>query len=873
MAKVGIQDVDTPLMRQYNGIKAKYPDAILLFRIGDFYETFGEDAVKAATCLGIVLTKRANGKAHDLELAGFPHHSLDTYLPKLVRAGYRVAVCDQLEDPKTVKGIVKRGVTEMITPGVTLNDHILDNRSNNFLASVYTEGNLYGLAFLDISTGEFWVGEGPKSYAEKLLQGFSPTEVLVQKSKREPENDFSVAFHTFRMDEWVFQYDHTYELLLQTLHTQSLKGFGIEDDRLSIIAAGAIIQYLKDTEHHHLQHINRIQRIAEENHVWLDRFTIRNLELVWSPHVGATTLLDVLDETKTPQGARLMRKWLVMPLIHLDEINERLHTVDLLIKAEEATSTLSRDLSGVGDLERLISKVSLEKINPRELIQLKRSISLIPQIQLSLLEINEPTTHKIAEQLKALPELSDKISSTIREDAGPVLAKGNIIADCVHPELDELRTIVNSSKEILAGIQQEEIQKTGINSLKIGFNNVFGYYLEVTHAHTHKVPSNWIRKQTMTNAERYITPELKTLEEKILGAEEKIKKWEETLYFELVRWIKNYLHPVQVNAQVLARLDCLLSFTLVSKKRNYCRPDILTNQVLHIVAGRHPVIETQLAADQAYVPNDVLIDPDEQQILMITGPNMSGKSALLRQTALIVLMAQMGCYVPAKRAEIGIVDRLFTRVGASDNLSSGESTFMVEMNETASIMNNLSARSLVLLDEIGRGTSTYDGISIAWALAEFLHQNPSFKPRTLFATHYHELNELESRFPRIRNFHVSTREIDNKIIFLRKLQTGGSEHSFGIHVARLAGMPQKLILRAEEILTELEKKRQGLSDKDDMKQTLRQLPASNIQLSIFDNADPSLEELKQWLGTADLNQMTPVDALMKLHEWKGKLKH
>ena len=867
-----MQDVDTPLMRQYNGIKAKYPDAILLFRIGDFYETFGEDAVKTSSCLGIVLTKRANGKAHDLELAGFPHHSLETYLPKLVRAGYRVAICDQLEDPKSVKGIVKRGVTEMITPGVTLSDNILDNRSNNFLASVYVEGNLYGLAFMDISTGEFFVGEGPKSYAEKLLQGFSPAEVLVQKTRREQEVDFLDRFYLFRLDDWAFQFDHGYEQLLQTLQTQSLKGFGIEDEKLSVIAAGAIIQYLKDTEHHQLQHISRIQRIAEENHVWLDRFTIRNLELVWSPHAGATTLLDVLDETLTPPGARMLRKWVVMPLIHQNEILERQSIVDVFFHNEGLSSDLTSHMKGIGDLERLISKVSLEKINPRELIQLKKSLDFIPLIRQTLSSTNDQFIQHIHSQLKELPELTDKIAITLKEDAGPVLSKGNYIADNVHSELDELRHILHSSKDILAGILQEEIQKTGIHSLKIGFNNVFGYYLEVTHVHAQKVPTNWIRKQTMTNAERYITPELKILEEKILGAEEKIKKWEETLYFELVRWLKNFLNQVQHNAQILARLDCLLCFSKVSKKRNYRKPVIRADSILHIVAGRHPVIETHLPVDQPYVPNDVYLDPDAQQILMITGPNMSGKSALLRQTALIVLMAQMGCFVPAKAAELGVVDRLFTRVGASDNISGGESTFMVEMNETASIMNNLSARSLVLLDEIGRGTSTYDGISIAWALAEYLHENKSYRPKTLFATHYHELNELEIRFPRIHNFHVTTRELQNKIIFLRKLVPGGSAHSFGIHVARLAGMPDLLIKRADEILNELENKRRGLSEREDVKPEQKSPPNTQFQLSFFDTPDPLGADIRKWLEETNVNTITPVDALMKIHEWKNKIK-
>lgn len=862
-------DSETPLMKQYNTFKAKYPDAILLFRVGDFYETFGEDAKRASAVLGIVLTKRSNGKASEIELAGFPHHSLDTYLPKLVRAGHRVAVCDQLEDPKMAKGIVKRGVTEMVTPGVALGDNILNTKSNNFLASVFFEKDQYGIAFIDISTGEFFIAEGGVSFIDKMLQAFSPSELVYPKSKqKEFIQLFGSKHYAFKLDDWVYSYDNAYEILLKLFDTNSLKGFGVEEERLSVIAAGAAIQYLKDTEHHNLAHITKLTRLADERQVWLDRFTIRNLELINSPHVGGKSLLDILDETTSPMGARLLRRWMVMPLVDIPKINERLDAVTYFTTHAVTCDDLKKWLRQVGDLERLISKVSLEKANPREMVQLKRALTAIEPIKQILAASGNSTLTRSAEQLNAVPLLAAKIEAEVSEDAGAVIAKGNFIKDGVDAELDELRLIKNSGKEYIAGIQQKEMQRTGINTLKVGFNNVFGYFLEVTNSHKNKVPTEWIRKQTLTNAERYITEELKVYEQKVLGAEEKIQVIEERIFAELLRFAKDYVVTVQQNANLLARVDCLLSMAEVAVRNNYVRPEINDSYAIDIKQGRHPVIEQQLDVSDKYIANDVLIDSEGQQILVITGPNMSGKSALLRQTALIVLMAQVGSFVPANAAKIGLVDKVFTRVGASDNLSAGESTFMVEMNETASIMNNLSPRSLILLDEIGRGTSTYDGISIAWSLAEYLHNNPKAKPRTLFATHYHELNELAEKYPGIRNFHVAVKETGQKVIFLRKLVEGGTEHSFGIHVARMAGMPREIIDRANEMLHELEAQRQQHGDP---KEAVKKVAAQNFQLSFFDMSDPKLKKLAEEIERVEVNGMTPVEAIMKLHELKKML--
>jgi len=865
-SKANTDDTETPLMKQYNGFKAKYPDAVLLFRVGDFYETFGEDAKRASAVLGIVLTKRSNGKAGHIELAGFPHHSLDTYLPKLVRAGLRVAVCDQIEDPKTAKGIVKRGVTEMVTPGVALGDNILNTKSNNFLASVYFDKDGYGVAFIDISTGEFFIAEGNFAYVEKMLQSLQPTEVLYPKSKQKDFiHQFGSKFYAYKLDDWVYSYDNAYQILLKLFDTNSLKGFGVEDERLSVIAAGAAIQYLKDTEHNNLAHISRLTKLTDEKHVWLDRFTIRNLELIYSPHHGGKTLLDVLDNTTSPMGARLMKRWVVMPLLDIRTINDRLEAVSYFIQHTNAAEDLKKLIRQIGDLERLISKVSLEKANPREMVQLKRALLAIAPMQKVLAESSHINLQKISEQLNPCPTLYQKIEAEILEEAGPVVAKGNFIQQGVNAELDDLRLIKNSGKEYIAGIQQKESAATGINSLKIGFNNVFGYYLEVTNSHKNKVPDNWIRKQTLANAERYITEELKVYEQKVLGAEEKIQVLEERIFAELMRFAKDYILTIQQNAALVGRLDCLLSLAEIAAKNNYIRPEINESFTIEIKEGRHPVIEQQLDVSDKYIPNDLLIDNETQQILVITGPNMSGKSALLRQTALIALMAQIGSYVPATSAKIGLVDKVFTRVGASDNLSAGESTFMVEMNETASIMNNLSQRSLILLDEIGRGTSTYDGISIAWSLAEYLHNNPGANPRTLFATHYHELNELAEKYPRIKNFHVSVKETAHKVIFMRKLVEGGTEHSFGIHVAKMAGMPKAIIDRANDMLRELESQRQK---HEDVRQTVKKLPAQNFQLSFFDMNDPKMKRLAEEIEKIEVNAITPVEAIMKLHELK-----
>lgn len=869
MIKTATSETETPLMKQYNTFKAKYPDAILLFRVGDFYETFGEDAKRASAVLGIVLTKRSNGKATEVELAGFPYHSLDTYLPKLVRAGHRVAVCDQIEDPKLAKGIVKRGVTEMVTPGVALGDNILQTKTNNFLASVFFEKDLYGVAFIDISTGEFFIAEGNVSYIEKLLQSLSPSEIVFPKSKQKDfVQQFGNKYYGFKLDDWVYSYDTALENLLKLFDTNSLKGFGIEDERMSVIAAGAAIQYLKDTEHNNLAHINKLTRLQDEQHVWLDRFTIRNLELIYSPHHGGKTLLDIMDQTTSPMGARLLKRWVVMPLVDNKKINDRLNAVESLITHSTQADELKKLIRQVGDLERLISKVSLEKVNPREMSQLNRALLAMAPMKELLANSTNSTLKRISEQLNPCPTLSAKIGAEIMEEAGPVIAKGNFIKAGVNAELDELRDIKNSGKDYITGIQQKEAARTGINSLKVGFNNVFGYYLEVTNSHKAKVPADWTRKQTLTGAERYITEELKIYEQKVLGAEEKIQVLEEKLFADLIRFAKDYIVTIQQNANLVAITDCFLSLAEIAVANNYTKPELNDSYTIEIKEGRHPVIERQIDVSDKYVPNDILLDSETQQILIITGPNMSGKSALLRQTALIVLMAQTGSFVPATSAKIGLVDKVFTRVGASDNLSAGESTFMVEMNETASIMNNLSPRSLILLDEIGRGTSTYDGISIAWSLAEYMHNNPAAQPRTLFATHYHELNELAEKYPRIKNFHVSIKETPTKVIFLRKLVEGGTEHSFGIHVAKMAGMPKQIIDRANEMLHELESQRQQHGD---IKDTVKKLPAQNFQLSIFDVSDPKMKKLAEEIEKIEVNAMTPVEAIMKLQELKKLL--
>jgi DNA mismatch repair protein MutS len=858
-------------MQQYNVIKAKYPGALLLFRVGDFYETFGEDAVKTAQILGIVLTRRGQGPNGHIELAGFPHHSLENYLSKLVRAGQRVAICDQLEDPKATKTIVKRGVTELVTPGVAYNDNILNQKSNNYLAAVYFEKQQCGVSFLDISTGEFHVAQGSIEYVDKLLQGFKPTEVVFQKSKRKEFMEyFGDKFYTFHLDDWAFTADYATETLTKHFEVSSLKGFGVDKLSTGIIAAGVILHYLNETEHRNLKHITAIARLEEDQFMWLDRFTIRNLELVSSANDNAVTLFDVLDQTSTPMGARLLHKWIIMPLKELKPIQERLGMVEYLVQHPGLIEELLNHIKQIGDLERLISKVGLQKVGPRELSQLKKALQHIEAVKQIAAESTNPFLEQLAEQLNPCLSIRARLERELQEDPPAVLLKGNVIAEGVDEELDRLRKIAFGGKGFLVEIQKREAAATGIPSLKIAFNNVFGYYLEVTHTHKDKVPSDWIRKQTLVNAERYITPELKEYEEQILGAEDKIQQIEIRLYQELVYQVSTNIKPIQLNAFLVAQLDVLLCFAQLAINNHYIKPVLNTRKVLDIKGGRHPVIEKRLPVGEEYITNDVFLDNDTQQIIIITGPNMSGKSAILRQTGLIVLMAQMGCFVPAKAAEIGLVDKIFTRVGASDNLSSGESTFMVEMNETASILNNISDRSLILLDEIGRGTSTYDGISIAWAIAEFLHTHPSAKPKTLFATHYHELNELASTMSRIKNFNVSIKEAGNKIIFLRKLVPGGSEHSFGIHVAKMAGMPPKLINRANEILKKLEIDRtEGQSIKDSIKKVQNQA----YQLHMFAIDDPVLVKIRDMLNNLDVNVLTPVEALLKLDEIQRLIKN
>ncbi|MFB1021554.1 MAG: DNA mismatch repair protein MutS [Vicingaceae bacterium] len=861
-------------MKQFNKIKAKYPDAILLFRVGDFYETFGEDAVKSAKTLGITLTKRHNGSANEIALAGFPHHSINTYLPKLVRAGFRVAICDQLEDPKQTKEIVKRGVTELVTPGVSYNDEVLSQKSNNFLAAVHfasveKSNGLIGVSFLDISTGEFLLAEGNIEHIDKLLQSFRPSEVLFQKQyKKEFEEHFGTGFFTYMLDDWVFTREFGEESLLKHFETKSLKGFGVESLNAGIVAAGAALHYLADTRHDKLKHINKVARIDANNFVWLDRFTIRNLELMYSANEGATTLLDVMDETISPMGARMMRRWIALPLKELKPIQERLSAVEFLLKSSDFAQGFKQQISQIGDLERLISKVSTGRINPRELRQLANAIAALARIKSDAKKAKNPALNRISEQLNLCESLVQKIQSQLQEEPPVQVQKGAVIAEGISDELDELRKLQTGGKNMLLDMQQRETEATGISSLKIAYNNVFGYYIEVRNTHKDKVPEEWIRKQTLVNAERYITEELKEYEIKILGAEEKISILETNLYQALIQETAEYILPTQLNASLVARLDCLLSFATLAEARNYVKPEINESLAIEIKAGRHPVIEQQLGVGEEYISNDIYLNNESQQIIMVTGPNMSGKSALLRQTALITLMAQVGSFVPATHAKIGLVDKIFTRVGASDNISSGESTFMVEMNETASILNNISERSLILLDEIGRGTSTYDGISIAWAISEYLHENKIASPKTLFATHYHELNEMTKSFSRIKNFNISVKEVGKKIIFMRKLVEGGSNHSFGIHVAKLAGMPASLIRRANQLLVELEKK----NTSGDNKQSIAQLGKEvdeEFQLSFFQLDDPILENIKEELTKIDINTLTPVEALMKLNEIKN----
>ena len=866
---------DTPLMQQHRAIKQKYPDAVLLFRVGDFYETFGEDAIVASKVLGITLTKRNNGAASSSELAGFPHHALDTYLHKLVKAGYRVAICDQLEDPKTVKVIVKRGVTEMVTPGIATNDKLLENNSNNFLAAVHFTEKESGIAFLDISTGEFFIAEGNEEYIDKLLQSLQPAEVIFQRSfQKKFKEVFGARFYTYTMESWIFDEAFANESLLKHFQTHSLKGFGIEDLHQGVVAAGAILYYLKETEHPNLQHITSLQRMERDDFLWMDRFTIRNLELLYTGVDNGNSLLKVLDNTVSPMGARLLRRWMLFPLKNEIKINERLDTVSLFILETELRKQISNSIKLCGDIERLVSKIPNKKINPREVMHLAKGLNQTALIKQACEKSSSPYLQRLSDALNGCQLILEKILSEITETPPVAAAKGGVIKEGVHAELDQLRNIASGGKEYLQGIQQREAEKTGISSLKISFNNVFGYYLEVTHVHKNKVPTDWIRKQTLVNAERYITPELKEYEEKIMGAEDKIMSIELALYDSLLLALQDYIAPIQVNGNILATIDCLICFAENAIQYQYKKPQLHNGFDLELKESRHPVIERNLPFGDIYVSNDISLDPLNQQIIILTGPNMSGKSAILRQTALITLMAHMGSFVPAASAFIPITDKIFTRVGASDNLSGGESTFMVEMNETASIINNISQRSLILLDEIGRGTSTYDGISIAWSIVEYLHTSPA-APKTLFATHYHELNELEEKLPRVKNYHVTNKEVGNKIIFLRKLAPGGSTHSFGIHVAKMAGMPPSLINRANDILKQLEEKHvdeDGKEQKDNFQKNIQNLSAPKMQLSIFDAHSQTFEDIRKMLTDMDINRLTPVEALMKLNEIKGLLK-
>ena len=861
---------ETPLMKQYMAVKAKHPDAVLLFRVGDFYETFGEDAIRASEILGIVLTRRANGAASFVELAGFPFHALDTYLPKLVRAGQRVAICEQLEDPKLAKKIVKRGITELITPGVSFTDNVLDNKENNFLAAVHIDKQAVGLALLDVSTGEFYIAEGDTAHVEQIMNNFQPREVLFEKRKSDLFNErFGSRFYTYKLDDWIFSAEAAKDRLLKQFGTASLKGFGVQGIPYGIVAAGAILYYLDMTRHENLGHINHIARIEEEKYVWLDRFTVRNLELFHSPYEGAKTLIDIVDRTLSPMGGRMMKRWISLPLKEIEVLNARLDIVDFIMRNSgfmDETELLIRE---VGDLERLLSKASVGRVTPREVAQVRRALTAIGELKRLCSATDCPPLVTIASGFDPCPELSEKIGHTLTQDPPVAVSKGHVIAEGVSEELDELRKIYYGGKDYLNDLQQRESIRTGISSLKISYNNVFGYYIEVRNTHKDKVPTDWIRKQTLVSAERYITEELKEYESKILGAGEKILALETALFNELVASLTPFIALLQADAAAVGRLDCLRSFAVVSEENGYNRPVLDDSHVLDIRDGRHPVIEKQLPPDAPYVPNDVWLDNDEQQVIILTGPNMSGKSALLRQTALIVIMAQSGCFVPAKEARIGIIDKIFTRVGASDNLSLGESTFMVEMNEAASILNNLSDRSLILLDEIGRGTSTYDGISIAWAMVEYIHEN-RHRAKTLFATHYHELNEMETTFARVKNYNVSIRELDNRVIFLRKLKRGGSEHSFGIHVARMAGMPKSVVGRADEILKMLEDGRGGHTLGKPVDEIA--VHREGYQLSIYQLDDPVLKQIRDELLGLDLDNLTPMEALNKLYNIRKLLK-
>lgn len=863
--------METPLMKQYYAFKAKYPDAMLLYRVGDFYETFGEDAIKASEILGIVLTKRGNSPSTAVELAGFPHHALDTYLPKLVKAGQKVAVCEQLEDTKLTKKLVKRGITELVTPGVTYDDSVLEQKENNFLAAVHLDEKNTGVAFLDISTGEFYLTQGDNEYVDKLLQSFNPSEVLCQRNKRKSfVETFGEKYYLTIFDDWVFTDDYANDILMRHFNTNSLKGFGVDDFPKGIVAAGAAIHYLHETQHNKIDHITSMSRIDQGQFVWLDKFTIRNLELLHTDNANAKTLIDIIDKTVSPMGSRLMRRWVSLPLKNREQIMARYDVVDFFVKNRELIANFKDAIRQVGDLERLISKVSLLRVNPRELLQVSRALDQIEIIKNLCKESKHASLISFADRFNVCDVIRQKIKKVLNPNAPALLSKGNFINNGVDSELDELRNLSRSGKEYLMNIQKREMEKTGISSLKIGYNNVFGYYLEVTNTHKDKVPAEWIRKQTLANAERYITEELKEYEQKILGAEERIQVIEERIYSELVNSAGEYVAPVQLDASLVAKIDCLVSFAYIALNNNYVMPTIDDSYVIDIKEGRHPVIEQMMPVGEQYISNNVYLDREKQQIIIITGPNMSGKSALLRQTALIVLMAQIGCFIPAQSARIGLVDKIFTRVGASDNISSGESTFMVEMNETASILNNVSNRSLILLDEIGRGTSTYDGISIAWAITEYLHEHPYYRAKVMFATHYHELNEMEASFSRIKNYHVSVKEVGNKVIFLRKLKKGGSAHSFGIHVAVMAGMPRKVIDRADALLAMLEKSHSHKSLDDAIKESNK---IDNMQLSFIQLDDPLLLKIKEDILNINIDTLTPVEALMKLNEIKKLLKN
>ena len=861
------KQVETPLMQQYYKIKKQHPNAILLFRVGDFYETFGEDAIKASEILGITLTKRANGSASYVDLAGIPYHAIDTYLPKLVRAGQRVAICEQLEDPSKAKKIVKRGVTEMVTPGVSLDDNVLENKENNFLASVHLDKNIAGVAFLDISTGEFYTAEGNYEYIDKLLNSFQPKEVLFERGKEKFfKEKFGDRFYTYKLDDWVYTEDNSIDRLLKHFNTTTLKGFGVSNLPYGIIAAGSVLQYLEITQHENIKHISSLSRIEEENYVWLDKFTIRNLELFHPLSEEARTLVDVIDRTVSPMGARLLRRWVALPLKEIQSIRERQSIVEYILQHDEFREMLESQLQKMGDVERIVSKVAAGRVTPREILQLKNALYAIEPVRDACREADSEPLKKIGEQINPCHSIRDKIEKEVNPEAPTNIHKGNVINHGVSDELDELRDIAHSGRDYLKELQQRESERTGIPSLKVSYNSVFGYYIEVRNTHKHKVPSDWTRKQTLVSAERYITEELKEYETKILGAEEKSMELEAQLFNQLVVNVADYISAVQLNANLVARLDCLFSFARIADENQYQKPEIDDSEVIDIKQGRHPVIEKQLPVDEEYVANDVYLDNEDQQIMILTGPNMAGKSALLRQTALIVLLAQIGSYVPAESSKIGVVDKIFTRVGASDNISMGESTFMVEMHEAASILNNLSSRSLVLLDEIGRGTSTYDGISIAWAMAEYIHEHPKARAKTLFATHYHELNEMEKSFSRIKNYNITVKEMDDKVIFIRKLKRGGSEHSFGIHVARMAGMPKSVVARANDILKDLE----NSENKGTVSKPVGEIAGhrSGLQTTIFQLDDPVLKQIRDEIKNIDINNLTPVEALNKLNEIK-----